>query len=227
MENKDKEQALKTLKWLRQHDSPWDEALCSSAALNENLEALKWARNNGCAWSRTTLSAAAESGNIPIIEYCLQSQCPMTSYACSAAMKNKDESTAIETSKLLRKHSCPWDKFTCATAILYGHFEALRWVRRNSCPFTEDVFRLLVTRGNVSMIEEFLQDEPRHDTNDIFKAALSDQLSHSSHIIGKLKLLREYGYRWNANTALEAVKQRRVKVLQWLRFMGYDLDLDF
>ncbi|GFH47641.1 hypothetical protein CTEN210_04116 [Chaetoceros tenuissimus] len=226
MRNKDKEQALETLKWLRRRGCPWNESLCSSAAWNGNLEALKWARSEGCPWSDATLTAAADRGNIAIMEYCLQNQCPMTVEACCFTMRNKNQNTAFECLKLLREYSCPWDESTCTRAGFKGHFEVMRWAKCNGCPWSETEFRIVVHRGNPYVIKEFLQDEPRQNTDSLFKAALSNGSSTSSQIIEKLKLLREYGYRWTANTTLEAAKQGRLQVLQWLRYVGCAFNVD-
>ncbi|GFH47643.1 hypothetical protein CTEN210_04118 [Chaetoceros tenuissimus] len=226
MENEDKEQALVTLKWLHEHDCPWDESLCYSAAWYENLEALIYARNNNCPWDETTLSAAAERGNIAMIEYCLENDCPMDVCACAAAMNNKNENIVLEVLKLLRKYSCPWAGGTCVTAVGQRHFEALRWAKRNGCAWEEHGFHYLVRKGSVCIIEEFLQNEPRHNTNIIFQEALRNESLNDSQVIEKLKLLRKYGYEWNTNTTLEAARQGRLQVLQWLRFVGCALDVE-
>ncbi|GFH47646.1 hypothetical protein CTEN210_04121 [Chaetoceros tenuissimus] len=226
MQNKDKEQALVTLKWLRRHGYLWYESLCSAAVSNDNIEALKWVRSEGCSWDIYTLRAAAQRGNIAMIEYCLQNECPTDDWAYASAMCNKNENIVLECLKLLRKYSCPWSVHTCTMAIISGHFEALRWAKRNGCPWTEDVFCNLVKRGNISIIEEFLQDEPRHDTNRIFEEALRNESLNDSQIIEKLKLLHKYGYEWNANTTQEAAKQGRLSVLQWLRYIGCELDVE-
>ncbi|GFH47645.1 hypothetical protein CTEN210_04120 [Chaetoceros tenuissimus] len=227
MMNKDKEQALETLEWLRRHGCPLGGFLCHSAALNNNLEALKYARNNNCHWSEVTLCEAVKTGNLAMIEYCLENDCPMAAEVCAYAMWNKDHKKAIEALKLLRKYSCPWTERTCDMAIFFGHFEAMRWAKGNGCPWTENEFYSLLRKGNISIIEEFLQDEPRHDTNRIFQEALSNESSNDdSKVIDKLKLLHRYGYRWDANTTLEAAKQGRLQVLQWLRYIGCDLDVD-
>ena len=35
----------------------------------------------------------------------------------------------------LRAEGCPWDKWTCFTAIRSGRVEVLRWGRENGCPW--------------------------------------------------------------------------------------------
>ncbi|GFH47630.1 hypothetical protein CTEN210_04105 [Chaetoceros tenuissimus] len=240
MENKDKEQALETLKWLRRHGCTWDVRFCNAAAHNNNLEALKWARSENCPWDETTLSEAAKRGNIDIIEYCLQNRCPMTVHVCTAAMVNLDHSAAFEVLKLLRKYSCPWDVMTLRQAICFCHFEGMFFMIKNGCTLTIDSFALLTQRGNVAIIEEVLQDEEHHGLlfvqtegkvkmhpevvesidRSIFRRANED------YIIEKLKLLSRYGYEWNAETIFQARRGGQYRVVQWLEYMGCPMDGD-
>ncbi|GFH47633.1 hypothetical protein CTEN210_04108 [Chaetoceros tenuissimus] len=249
MENKDKKQALVTLKWLRQHGCPWNKSLCSYAALNDNLEALKWARSEGCPWDARTLCQAAKRGDIPMIEYCLQNQCPMIASVCTDAMFNKDHESALAILKLLRKFSCPWNEGTINIAGCNGNFEAMFWAKHNGCPWTTQAFAFLVQGDNVSIIEQFLKDElllhgsilfvqtegtvkmtpevVREINSRIFSPSLLPGTGSSeSLIIEKLKLLRKYGYEWNVDTSTEAVKHHRFLVLRWLKFMGCPMDAD-
>ncbi len=239
MTNKDKEQALNTLKWLRWYGCPWGMNFCSYVARFDNLEALKLARNEACPWDQDTIRYAVERGNIPIIEYCLQNKCPMTAEVCSSAMSIANHSVALEVLKLLRKHSCPWNETTCTRAISGGHFEAMLWAMRNGCPWTIDTFTLLVEEGNVSVIEEVLQDEVLHGSVIIHTAGIVEMApavvgaidkrifqeeSNDHHIIDKLKLLHKYGYKWNENTCAEAAAQGRLRVLQFLQYLGCPMD---
>ncbi|GFH47596.1 hypothetical protein CTEN210_04071 [Chaetoceros tenuissimus] len=236
--NKDKEQALKTLKWLRRHGCPWGEGFCSYVARFDNLEALKLARNEACPWDVGTLREAVKRGNIPMIKYCLQNECPMDETVCTSAMSIKDHNVALEVLKLLRKHSCPWNLRTCARAISGGHFEAMLWAMRNGCPWTDDTFASCVEEGNVSVIEEVLQDEVLHGSMSVQTTgvvemapavvrAIDNRIFQSTNdhcIIEKLKLLRKYGYKWNENTSAEAAKRGQLRVLQWLQYLGCPMD---
>ncbi|GFH47592.1 hypothetical protein CTEN210_04067 [Chaetoceros tenuissimus] len=220
MENKDEEKALESLKWLRRHGCPWDEDLCELAARNNYFNVLKWARSEGCPWNENTMKAAAESGNTVIIKYCIENECPMTEEACESAMLNKDRSKALEVLKLLRNLACPWDSWTILNAIDNHNFEAMMWAKRNGCPWNKKTFTSLVQEGNISIIEEFLRDEPQHNVNDVFEAALANKTSSDAFMMEKFKLLHKYGYKWNARTMSEAAKQGRLRVMQWLRKMG-------
>jgi len=240
VDNKDKEQALVTLKWLYHHGCPWSENFSKTAVCNDNLEALKWARNNGCSWDESTLQIAAHGGNIAMIEYCLQNECPMNTLVCASAMLLKDNDRALEVLKLLRKYSCPWDQYTIQFAINNGNFEAMLWAKRNGCSWSECNFELLVGKGDVSIIEEVLKDEPRQespmmqnrrgaekvlkDTAEIFRTALSNDTSSDSLIIEKLKLFRKYGYQWDAQITALAAEHGRLLALQWLWHIGCPMD---
>ena len=35
----------------------------------------------------------------------------------------------------LRGEGCPWDRWTCSSAVHCGHVKVLRWVRENGCPW--------------------------------------------------------------------------------------------
>ena len=243
MQNKDKEQALVTLKWLRQHGCDWDVRFCNAAVSNDNLEALKWAISEGCAWDEWTLSEAAKSGNIAIVEYCLQNECPMSAEVCTSAMMNMDHDTTLEVLKLLRKYSCPWDFRIGVNMICFSHFEVMRWAKRNGYTWTWTIneFALLTQRGDVDIIEEVLHDEQLHgsilfvQTEGTVKMNPEviesiDRLiflrSSDSLVIEKLKLLRKYGYEWNAQTSAHAAKKHQLLVLQWLHHMKCPMDED-
>jgi len=52
------------LKWLREHNCPWDNTrICQQAAKVKSLEMLKWARENGCPWEFERVKAWATLNN--------------------------------------------------------------------------------------------------------------------------------------------------------------------
>jgi len=55
---------LDTLKWLREHDCPWDEDATSGAALHGQLDTLKWMFGQGCPWDERTCGNAAQNGHL-------------------------------------------------------------------------------------------------------------------------------------------------------------------
>jgi hypothetical protein len=35
--------------------------------------------------------------------------------------------------KWARENNCPWNELACSNAVLHGHLEVLKWVRKNGC----------------------------------------------------------------------------------------------
>ncbi|GFH47601.1 hypothetical protein CTEN210_04076 [Chaetoceros tenuissimus] len=219
LRNIDKDQALKVLKWLREHDCPWDEKTCSSAAENDNMKALKWARNNGCPWNEETFASAAKNGNIKILEYCLDNGCPMDARACEKAVKNKNDLKALEILKWLRRHSCPWDGRTYHSAYYSKNFFCFIFAHKNGCPRGGPIWSLnlkqIIGSEDTTLFERFLQDYEKleyYRFADIFRSSAPNSL-----ITEKLKLLRNYGYEWTADFCRMATDVDNLKLLQWLR----------
>lgn len=50
--------------------------------------------------------------------------------------------------------------------------------------------------------------------------------ANEDYIIEKLKLLRRYGYEWNAETIFQARQEGQYRVVQWLEYMGCPTDED-
>ena len=64
------------LQWARQHDCPWDAAVCQKAARGGHLAVLQWARETGCPWDETTCDNAAFDGHLEVMRWARQHDCP-------------------------------------------------------------------------------------------------------------------------------------------------------
>ncbi|GFH55039.1 hypothetical protein CTEN210_11515 [Chaetoceros tenuissimus] len=239
----DKDASFVALEWLHRHNFPLDANTCSSAAHDNDMRALKWARDQGCPWDEWTLVHAAGNffgnGNMEMLEYCLQNGCPLSTRACQNAMKNKDDSKALEVLKLLRKHSCPWDEETCNVAVLHGNFEAMVWARSNGCPWNPSTFLKVVSFGSTTEIEYFLRSENQLLYLDgIFKAIFDSRtksdyssfyygpIASDDLVIAKLKLLHSFGLELTTQVCALAARKGRLRVLQWLKYMGCPWDVE-
>lgn len=58
-----------TLKWLRAHDCPWDQAVTSRAAARGDLAMLQWSRAQGCPWTEMTCNCAAQNGHLQVLKW--------------------------------------------------------------------------------------------------------------------------------------------------------------
>ena len=46
-----------------------------------------------------------------------------------------------ETLRWLRSEGCPWDEWACTYAACHGNFEVLKWLRSQGCPWDEETYR--------------------------------------------------------------------------------------
>ena len=45
----------------------------------------------------------------------------------------------FELLKWMRREGCPWNNWVCAHAAQMGHLKILKWLRREGCPWNEMV----------------------------------------------------------------------------------------
>jgi len=57
------------LKWARENGCPWNQVVCTKAAMHGHLELLKWAREQGCNWNENTCSFAASGGHLKVLKW--------------------------------------------------------------------------------------------------------------------------------------------------------------
>jgi hypothetical protein len=143
-------------------------------------------------------------------------------------MYNEDDSKALEVLKLLRKYSCPWDEETCEDAARYRNFESLIWARTNGCPWNPNTFLKVLSYGSTTVIEHFLRSENQLLSLDgIFKAIFCDSFSISDEsIIAKFKVLRSFGLELSAQACALSALHGRLRVLQWLKYVGCAWDVE-
>jgi hypothetical protein len=53
---------VNVLRWMREHDYPWDVRVCHQAAAGGHLEVLQWAREHGCPWDDMTCITLPRAG---------------------------------------------------------------------------------------------------------------------------------------------------------------------
>ncbi|GFH47595.1 hypothetical protein CTEN210_04070 [Chaetoceros tenuissimus] len=107
LHNKDKDQALKVLKWLRRHNCPWDESTCSAAASNNNMKALQWAKRNGCPWNQNTCNAAVVYNNLEILMFAHENGCEWSKDTYMYCLKLRGVDGLEPILKYLEENDCP------------------------------------------------------------------------------------------------------------------------
>jgi len=67
---------LNVIKWARENGCPWDDRVCSTAALKGYLNIVIWARENGCSWNNRTCENAARQGHLEVLKWARENGCP-------------------------------------------------------------------------------------------------------------------------------------------------------
>jgi hypothetical protein len=96
----------------------------------------------------------------------------------------------LEALKWLRKEGCPWDKRVCASAARGGHLELIRWARINGCSWDEVTCYNAASAGHLAI----------------------------------LKWARASGCPWNHMICAFAAARGHLEVLQWARANGCPWD---
>merc|ERR1712129_667597 len=64
------------IKYLREQGCPWDEDVCSLAALGGHIDVLEYAREEGCPWDEDVYVCAARAGHLDVLEWCRRHGAP-------------------------------------------------------------------------------------------------------------------------------------------------------
>ncbi|GFH52670.1 hypothetical protein CTEN210_09146 [Chaetoceros tenuissimus] len=237
MENIDKEVALTTLKWLREHNIPWDFGVCYRAAIHGNLKALKWARENGCPWSTQTYNNAAQYGNIDILDYCFQNNCPIErdriyhfpfvdEYSAPTLRELQERSLMVY--KWLHHHSIRWSNDASLAAAEAGHLATLMWAMENDCPWHEGILGYAFRSYDIPLVEYCLQRLSPIDDN-IYVLAM-DEMNETNErsvdnvtdaeMIEMLQKIHDHGLPWSRDIIPHAERLGRSNVASWLRCVG-------
>ncbi|GFH59489.1 hypothetical protein CTEN210_15965 [Chaetoceros tenuissimus] len=236
MENKNQEAALDALKWLRDHNVPWDYRVCAYAAMYGNLKALKWAREKGCPWNMYTFEWAAQYGHIKILEYCFENNCPVrydrTFYdpfeddpSFNYTFHEKQE-ISLKLYKWLHQQAVPWIDEAGLIAAQEGHWKTFKWATENGCPLHEDVLLCAIDECNIPMVEYCLHNLPSTDNTVHFLALNNMNEIHRRRnitdalMINMLQKIHYCGIPWSSDIIACAERLGRSNVANWLRCVG-------
>ena len=238
MANENKEVALVALKWLRDHEIPWNEKVCEKAAMYGNLIALKWARENGCPWDEETFHCAAQKGNMDILQYCIEHDCPVDPYTIYSYQFFDDygpsttfsdfKERSLKVYKFLHEHSIldREDDEISKTLAHENHLETLMWAIGQGYPWHEDIFKTAISHYYIHLAEYCLQHLTTMDGTIYFDAMVKMNNEHDdAKIIRMLQMFHDYGIPWNrdiisCDIISCAERLGRSNIVSWLRCMG-------
>ena len=126
---------LNILKYLHNHEVPWNEKTCENAGRNGNLDCLKYAHKNGCPWNEYTCAHTAAYGHLDCLKYAHENGCPWDNETCV----NAAASGRLDCLKYAHENGCPWYEDTCSAARFFGNLDCLKYAYENGCPWYEEL----------------------------------------------------------------------------------------
>ena len=210
VEIKDHEKALEVLQLLQEHDVPWNENSCATAARRGNLKALKYARSKDCPWDENCIIQALKYYHQDIVEYCVQNGCPIgTNDICHYAMEDEVYDRAYRMLKLLRRNSVPWSRETCFDAARKGNFQALKWAVSNGCSWDrQDCAYYAAEYGDIEVLKWMRSQSCEWDEEISAKAAKKGHLE-------TLKWLKSEGCPFGRFTFLAAISSENYAIVEY------------
>lgn len=197
IERNDHEKALEVLQWLHEHNVPWDEHACETAAKKGNLKALKYLRSYNCPWDQNCLNNAIKYRHYEVVNYCLENRCPGGNRDIHI-FYDYDHDRALKMMKLLRKFSVPWHRDTCSDAVNTGNFEALKWAVSQGCPWERQTCANDAARhGNIEVLKWM------RSQGVVFADNICIYASEHGHL-ETIKWLRSMGCQLNKRTFVNA-----------------------
>lgn len=121
---------LEIVRWLREHDFPWNQDVTRAAAASGRLEILQFLFANGCPWHNDLCADACRGGHLNVLRWLHNRGLPLTTETCSCAALSGN----LEMVQFLRAHGCPWNRETVRCARIRGHHDLAQWALENGCP---------------------------------------------------------------------------------------------
>jgi len=153
-------------------------------------------------WPITHCEKAAIYGSFDILKYLWPSI--RQNIQNARVLINAVKGGHFEIVKWLRKNGCEFSTKACKHAIKYGHLEILKWLCENRCPWNIEEFYYAARNGHWDILKWHYENKFPWDTRMCSNAARTGRLD-------VLKWLHEKGCPWNEhsfNTAPEMTTRR-------------------
>jgi len=126
--------------------------------------------------------------------------------------------------KWLRNNGCPWDSDACTYAAQNGRLEILQYLCEKWCPWSiTDCFYQAIVNGHLDVVRWI------HERGEIPEMYLNTRACHCAAFYGRLDVLiylHEVGYPLNMYTCWNAVLGNHLNVVKYLHENGFPLMAD-
>lgn len=145
----------------------------------------------------------------------------------------------------LREHGCPWDSFTCSSAICGNQLACLQYLHEHGCPWNTNVCTTAAREGRLQCLQYLHQHGCPWDAATSFAAAYRGHLSclqyahengciwddrdcmeiaSSCGHINCLQYLHQQGCEWNVSACISAARNGELSCLKYLHTQGCEWD---
>lgn len=115
----------------------------------------------------------------------------------------------FEIVRWLMDEKCPFDEFACEAAALGGHLDVLRLLSSRSCPWTHDICDTAAINGHLNVLQWLKEHSAFWDGETSMAAA------QGGHLEVLQWLIRE-GCPWDWGTCAVAANMHHFEILEWL-----------
>jgi hypothetical protein len=214
------------LRWLKQHNTPWDESVCENAAQNGHLEMLQWARANGCPWNIDVCRNAALGGHFKLLKWAIENGCDWNNIY---TFENAAFNGHFDMMKYLKTNGCSWGEYTFDSAAENDNIEILDWLKDNGCPLSSltltRILRIAAEAGHINVLEWTktntevfcnMKEGTDYTPHGILICARAARSGNTE----VLKWLRKNEFEWDGSTIKEALDNGHMKTAKWARENG-------
>ena len=216
-------QHLHIMKWLKEHDCPWDSLVIYEACKHGNLENMKWLVENGCPYESTSLlKAAILHGNKENIYwvYNLDENLELSEEILLSAIRRGDLEIIKWLSCLHFDYSTYWIFYEVASIgskEIMKFFEGLHPNEYN----VYTMFTIAIQSGNIEITEYLLKEKNlKLRASYCLIAVQFEQLK-------MLKWLKNNACKWEKSRCLQLAKNiGNLEMIEWITdFTSKDLTL--
>jgi Ankyrin repeats (3 copies) len=199
------------LQYLRDEGCEWDWSACSAAAKHGHLDVLKWLREQGCPWEWDEICGdAALSGSVEMLLYLQDQGCEYNEDTMIGAAMRGHRAVC----EYLVAEQRPTDRYACQEAAENGHFEVVRFLHENGCPWeVENICSAAAGQGSIELLQ-YLKQQGR-----VFNVRAMRYAARGGHLHA-CQYLRAEQCPWDTMACHSAACEGHLSTLRWLREQG-------
>lgn len=209
------QERLKVLKYLHQHNFPWDGMATATAAMYNHIECLRYLHENGCPWGWYTISASTRYGNINCIKYAYENGCAIDEFAA----QNAAEAGQLECLKYIHENGAVLTIKAAKSAVKYDNVDCLRYLHENGCLIDITIMNRAVSLDRIECVKYLHEIGCPWDITTMIACCGSSWSKDTSCV----QYLHENGCPWDAAAAAASV-ENNPDILVYLHENGCEWD---